>query len=124
MTEIIVTPSPAITVTVNPAATPYTPPTEVEVLEGQPGPQGIPGPTGPGVTNQQILDVIVPAVSYKHTQNAASTVWTINHNLHFFPNVLSFDSAGNIAEGSIVHTDINSLTITFSAPISGYAALS
>lgn len=72
----------------------------------------------PGVPNQ------LPKIAYKHTQLASSNLWTINHNLNFFPNVTVFDSAGSMVEGSVTHTDNRHLTVAFSAAISGYAALS
>ena len=91
------------------------------------GPQGVQGPTGPtgptgpgGLTSSD-----VPAlVSYTHSQVAASSTWTITHNLNFKPSVNVFDSAGTMVEGSVTHTNANSLTITFSATISGIAHLS
>lgn len=88
---------------------------------GPTGPQGVTGPTGPGASSDPALP---SKVAYKHIQSAASTNWSITHNLHFFPNVTAFDSAGNIAEGSITHTNNNSLSIAFSAAISGTAILS
>lgn len=91
---------------------------------GATGPTGPTGATGPGVTTQQILNVIVPAVSYKHTQNLAQSTWSITHNLHFMPNVTVFDSGNTQVEGNVVHTDNDSLTIQFSASISGIALLS
>jgi hypothetical protein len=91
----------------------------VEILRG--GPQG---PQGPSITNEQLLEVVIPAVSYKHMQNSMSNVWTINHNLKFLPNVTTFDSAGTMVEGDIIHISINSLTIEFSEAISGNAILS
>jgi hypothetical protein len=91
---------------------------------GATGPRGATGPTGPGVTAQQILDVIVPAVSYKHTQNSASTTWTITHNLGFYPNVTTLDSAGTTIEGSITFNSVNQLTVAFSVALTGTAYLS
>jgi hypothetical protein len=91
---------------------------------GATGAAGPTGPTGPTVTNQQILDVVIPAVAYKHNQTSASTTWTINHNLKFFPNVTAFDSGGTMVEGNVVHQSNLSLTIQFSAAISGNALLS
>jgi hypothetical protein len=91
------------------------------------GPQGVQGPTGPtGATGPGgLVAGDIPAlVSYTHTQSAASSSWTITHNLKFKPNVTVFDSAGTMVEGSITHTTINSLTIAFSATISGTAHLS
>jgi cytoskeletal protein RodZ len=91
------------------------------------GPQGVQGPTGPtgptgpaGITAGQI-----PAlVSYTHNQSATSTTWTITHNLNFKPNVTVFDSAESMVEGSVTHTSNTTLSITFSAAISGRAHLS
>lgn len=101
--EIVVTPSPAITVT---------------VLSGQPGPQGVPGDL------DEVYEAIPSLVSYNHNQIAASTTWTITHNLNFRPNVTVFDSSGTMVEGNVTHTSVNALTITFSVPISGQATLS
>ena len=63
-------------------------------------------------------------VSYTHTQGVASATWTINHNLHFHPNVTVQDSAGNIVEGEIAYTNSDSLVVTFSTAFSGEAYLS
>lgn len=50
---------------------------------------------------------------YVHDQGVPASVWTITHNLGFYPNVEVFDSAGNEAEGVVKHIDSNTLTITF-----------
>ena len=63
-------------------------------------------------------------VSYEHTQSSTSNTWSIAHNLDFYPTVQIFDSASNLVEGAVSHTDANNLTITFSAAISGKAYLS
>jgi hypothetical protein len=63
-------------------------------------------------------------VSYTHTQGVASATWTINHNLHFYPNVTVQDSAGNIVEGEIAYNTLDSLVVTFSTTFSGEAYLS
>lgn len=91
------------------------------------GPQGIQGPTGPtgatgagGIAAEDIPDL----VAYTHSQIAASNSWTITHNLGFYPNATVFDSGDSMVEGSVTHTSINSLTIAFSATISGTAHLS
>jgi len=67
---------------------------------------------------------LLPLISYNHSQGVASDTWSINHNLGFYPSVTVFDSAANEVEGAIVHNDLNNLTITFSAAISGSANLS
>jgi len=91
------------------------------------GPQGVQGPTGPtGPTGAAgISSSDVPAlVSYTHNQAAASATWTIAHNLNFKPSVNVFDSAGTMVEGAVTHTNSNTLTVVFSASISGTAHLS
>ncbi len=67
---------------------------------------------------------IVPLVSYEHVQAADNSVWTVTHNLGFYPSVTVFMSSGDVVEGAIEHQDTNNLTITFSVAISGTAYLS
>ena len=129
---------------INPAA-PKLPEVDIALLQG-----GEPwvGPTGPsfsdpnfGIPNDQAqpeVDIaLLPGVpnqsvpvGYKHSQNASSVAWTINHNLRFYPNVTVFDSSGttwqegNTVEGDVVHINKNSLVINFSMPVNGTAILS
>lgn len=60
---------------------------------------------------------------YNHAQNTPSSVWIINHYLNKYPSVNVFDSASDSVEGHIDFTNLNSLTITFSAAFSGAAYL-
>lgn len=83
-----------------------------------------PGPQGPAGTSGTQSEDIAPLVSYRHLQGAVSTVWTVNHNLNFYPNVTVYDSAGSMVEGTVNHINPVSLTISFSDPISGKAYLS
>jgi hypothetical protein len=83
-----------------------------------------PGPQGPSGADGVQADSIPDLVAYTHTQSATATTWTITHNLGFYPNVTVFDSGDSMVEGSVNHASINSLTITFSAGISGKAHLS
>jgi hypothetical protein len=125
--------------------TPYYPEVDIALLQG-----GAPftGPTGPsfsdpnfGIPNDQAkaeVDIaLLPGVpnqlqtvSYKHSQSASSTTWTITHNLNFYPNVTVFDSSGttwqqgNIVEGDVVHVSKKVLEVHFSMPINGTAILS
>lgn len=79
----------------------------------------------PGVPGQRADYTLIPGmVAYTHNQTAASATWNVTHNLHFKPNVTVFDSSGGMVEGNIVHSNDNSLTISFSAEISGTATLS
>jgi hypothetical protein len=73
-----------------------------------------------GIDSQELI----PLVSYTHTQGSAETIWTVNHNLGFYPSVTVFLSSGDVVEGAIEHQDSNTLTITFSVAISGTAYLS
>jgi hypothetical protein len=78
----------------------------------------------PGVPNQ------MPPLAYKHSQSASSAIWTITHDLNFYPNVTVFDSSGssweqgNTVEGDVVHISKKVLEIHFSMPINGTAILS
>ena len=89
-----------------------------QIVVTAPGPQG---PSGlAGVQN----DAIPELVAYTHTQSSTSNTWTIAHNLNFKPSVNVFDSAGTMVEGAVTHTNSNTLTVVFSASISGTAHLS
>jgi hypothetical protein len=74
------------------------------------GPKGADGAGGAG--------------AYTHVQGTAAAVWTIDHGLSFLPNVAVVDSTGRAAEGDVVYTDADTVTITFSAAFSGKAYLS
>ena len=63
-------------------------------------------------------------VSYVHNQTTPATVWTINHNLGWYPNVFARDSAGTNVEGDVTQVSTNTMTIAFSGAFSGVAYLS
>lgn len=89
---------------------------------GLQGPTGPAGPTGP--PGDLVAGDIPALVAYTHNQIVASNLWTIVHNLDFYPQLTVFDSAGSMVEGAVTHTDETTLTIAFSAAISGIAHLS
>lgn len=62
--------------------------------------------------------------SHFHNQSGSDTVWTITHNLGYYPNVTAQDSAFNIIIGNLNHVSVNQLTLTFSIPVQGTAYLS
>ena len=114
-------------------------------LTGTQGAQGIQGATGSGVSMQEVAEAIADSalgttddlsegstnlyftpqrVGYVHEQPAPSSVWEINHDLGFYPNVTVQDPDGNICEGEISYPTENSLVLTFSTPITGIAYLS
>lgn len=73
-----------------------------------------------GLSPAEIPDL----VSYQHTQSAASSTWTIAHNLGFMPNVTVVDSGGNLVEANVTYTSTAVLSVTFSSALSGIAYLS
>jgi len=58
-----------------------------------------------------------------HTQNAASSTWTIVHALGGRPSVTVVDSASTKVYGEIVYDSDTQIRVLFSAPFSGYAYL-
>lgn len=70
-----------------------------------------------------IIHLGVGDKNYIHNQLAASTTWTINHNLEKFPSVTVQDSASTNIIGEVTYIDNNNLTITFSDELSGKAYL-
>lgn len=64
------------------------------------------------------------SVAFTYHQTTPLSVWTINHNLGYVPNVWSTDSSGVNIEGTVTVIDINTITLTFSQPFSGWAYLS
>jgi hypothetical protein len=89
-----------------------TPDTQIVVQTSGVGPQGLQG-------NQGIQGP--PGEVYDFTQEQPATVWYINHNLLSRPVVAAWDSSGASIEGDISYTDLNNLTITWSAGTSGGA---
>lgn len=61
---------------------------------------------------------------YTHNQPAALATWTITHNLNYYPNVNTVDSAGTTIEGELSYNSSNELLVMFSIPVSGVAYLS
>jgi hypothetical protein len=81
--------------------------------DGAPGPQGEQGPPGETQT-----------IAYTHTQNLVSSNWSITHNLGFYPNVTTINSASMNIEGTVEHINQNSLNVNFSIASTGTAYLS
>lgn len=79
---------------------------------GPQGPQGSTGPQGPVGGN------------YTFEQQTNATTWNITHNLGYRPAVTVQDYGKITLEGDLSHTDANSLVLTFSQAVSGYAYLS
>lgn len=54
----------------------------------------------------------------------ASSVWTFNHNLGFNPNITTTDDNGQEIFGSVTYINQNTISVTFSSPVTGWAYLS
>ena len=61
---------------------------------------------------------------FTHVQSDASAVWSIVHNLGFYPSVTLCDASGDEILGDISFADENTLTVSFSEAVSGTAYLS
>ncbi len=63
---------------------------------------------------------------YLHEQSSAATTWTISHNFEYqYVNVDVYDGNDQIViPTSVTATDGNTLTLTFSSPVSGNAIIS
>ena len=57
-------------------------------------------------------------------QFSATTIWHINHNLRFYPNVTVVDSGDNSVIGDVEYIDSNNLIVTFAHSFAGKAYLS
>jgi hypothetical protein len=86
--------------------------------KGDTGEQGVPGPAQE-ITQGELLELL----TYIHQQNIPAATWAINHNLNSHPSVIVFDSAGDECEGQLTYTDLNNISIIFSAAFSGVAYL-
>jgi hypothetical protein len=64
-----------------------------------------------------------PSVRHVHTQSAASTTWTVTHTLGGRPSVTIVDSSGTVVIGEIAYNSDTQVTISFTAPFSGFAYL-
>ncbi|AMV20401.1 hypothetical protein [Planctomyces sp. SH-PL14] len=58
-----------------------------------------------------------------HTQTPAAEVWTINHNLGYWPDVTIYRVGGGIMGGTVHNVSLNTLTITFNTAVAGSARL-
>lgn len=83
--------------------------------DGEDGATGATGPQGPAG---------VSGGSFEYTPADARTLYEITHNLGYRPNVMVVDSVGTEYFGTVVYTDTNSLTITFTSAVYATAYLS
>lgn len=86
----------------------------VEGQIGPPGPRGPAGPPGPPGAG----------VIFRWNQAAPATVWTVPHDLGFYPSVSTTDTAGTQVYGDVLYLDENTVQVTFGLAFAGYANLS
>lgn len=60
---------------------------------------------------------------YEHSQAIPSTVWNINHNLGFRPDVSVTTTGGLVFIPDIVHISNNQVQILSLVPLAGFARL-
>lgn len=58
---------------------------------------------------------------YVHSQDLESAVWVVNHSFDKYPSVIAVDSSKKEIIGDVRFLDRDTLSITFSQPITGYA---
>ncbi len=61
--------------------------------------------------------------TFTHQQSVPASVWTIDHNLGFWPDVTVFDTNGAIVDCHITNPSLNRTTLTFSEAIVGTARM-
>ena len=65
------------------------------------------------------------ASSFQFTQASALALWTVNHNLGFYPSTVTVLTPGGTEVNAAVNNiSVNQLTIEFSAPFAGVARIS
>lgn len=79
------------------------------------------------VPNQVVLTTLsstrVLTQRYVHSQPVVSSTWVINHTLDGKPSVTVVDSADTVVVGEVTYNSNSQVTVTFTAPFSGYAYL-
>ena len=63
-----------------------------------------------------------PGPSCVHIQSSAASVWSVTHNLGYYPAITVIDTDGHVVYADIQHTDINNAIITFPVPTLGTAS--
>ncbi len=62
--------------------------------------------------------------AFVFTQDVASSLWLVGHNLGMFPNVTVVDTLEREVEAAVEYVDDGNLTIAFAIPSTGKAFLS
>lgn len=72
----------------------------------------------------QVVIVSAPPTNFLWFQSTAASVWTITHNLGFYPQVTTVDSTGHEVVGDVTYIDVNTVQVTFSGSFAGSAFMS
>lgn len=62
-------------------------------------------------------------MGYDHVQTVAAATWTIAHNLGVRPSVSTTTPGGLEMWGTVLHLSDNTLQVSFSTPVTGFARL-
>lgn len=57
---------------------------------------------------------------FQHTQDIASSLWTVNHNKGYRPNATVYTAGWLEVSARIVHVSDNQLTVEFNTPQTGF----
>jgi hypothetical protein len=74
---------------------------------------------------ETLVDIGAVAPIYKHTQVSSSLTWVITHNLNFMNPIVSIYNNDNkiIIPREIVSTNSNTVTVTFTEAVAGFATI-
>ena len=75
-----------------------------------------------GAQTSQTLNIIEDK-NFVFSQNVASDLWYVVHDLSKYPSVTVVDSGMNVVIGEVTYIDENTLQIKFTVPFSGKAYL-
>lgn len=97
----------------------------INIILGGGGVQSVNGQTGDVVLTAADVGALpdTTVLSFVYEQGTPSALWTIQHNLGRFPAVTVERSDGAVVIGNVDYIDENTVTVAFSAPITGKAFL-
>lgn len=87
--------------------------------QGEPGPEGEPGPPGPPGNPGP-----PGGAAFLYTQAVPASTWVIAHNLNNWVHCTLMDEDYRTIHADVVRTDIQTVTVNFNSPKTGFAYLS
>lgn len=88
---------------------------EIIYIDDTVGPRGPQGPQGPAGTSGD--------TSFLHTQAVAASTWIISHNLNRYCTMTLYSPGFEIIYSDVVQGSLNTTTVSFPSPQTGYAVL-